>query len=284
VKVSAAGARVRAAALLPSGLGVFGAAGGGAQHVGLRVSTQRLGAGAAVHLPYDGTHTAWLVARAGRLTAGVERASASADACETGADPLSLLRRLGISAALAFRPVPAAVAIVELTRDARLALAFHQHLCVRRRCKNPLEAENVVGIANFVDLGLRIDAPLGARGGAPAFALAGAWQLNKNALLKARLSTAACDVTLALRTWWLPASTAALTASRAFGDARGMRYGFSAQLDNVGWPRFERAEAVSGAAAVRRVVATAAERAAAGPPELMAEAVRGSDVEAPQPL
>lgn len=285
VKLSDKGARLRAAALLPSGLGVFGAVGGGApQHLGLRVSTQQLGAGVALQAPWDGRHTAWLLARTGRLTAGLERVSSAADVYEGGTDPLALLRRLGVSAALAFRPVPAAVAILEVSRDGRLALSFLQHLCVRRRCKNPFEADSVVGIANFVDVGLRIDAPLDARGLPLAFALAAAWQLNKNVLLKARLSSAACDATLALRTWWLPAATAALTASHAFGDALGLRYGLSAAVDNVGWPRFERAEAVSGAAAVRRVVATAAERAAAGPPGLVAEAVRSSDVETPQPL
>ncbi len=60
-----------------------------------------------------------------------------------------------------------------------------------------------------------------------------------------------------------PAATVAVCASRRVGE-RHTRYGAWLAVDNVGTPRFERADALAGAGgAVRRYAATAREAAAA---------------------
>ncbi len=95
-----------------------------------------------------------------------------------------------------------------MTRGGDLVLSFVQHMAVRRRVKNPFEEGTVVGITNYIDLGLRLAAPLAreraaaAAGAGPAFELAAAWQLNKNVLAKAKLGSHVSEYALAFKSWW----------------------------------------------------------------------------------
>lgn len=127
--------------------------------------------------------------------------------------PLAALRSAGLSAAVAFRSAPpgraaAFTSILEVTRGGDLVLSFVQHMAVRRRVKNPFEEGTVVGITNYIDLGLRLAAPLAreraaaAAGAGPAFELAAAWQLNKNVLAKAKLGSHVSEYALAFKSWW----------------------------------------------------------------------------------
>ena len=59
-----------------------------------------------------------------------------------------------------------------------------------------------------------------------------------------------------------PAATFAVCASRRVGD-RATRYGAWMAIDNVGTPRFERADPAAMGPAVRRYIATQRESAAA---------------------
>lgn len=172
--------------------------------------------------------------------------------------------------------VRAAHALLQLTRGGDLVVSFVQHMAVRRRVKNPFEDADVVGITNYIDLGLRLAAPLARERalavGGSAFELAAAWQVNKNWLAKLKVGSHVTEGCLAFKSWWLPAVTGALCASRRAGEA-STRYGVTLALDNVGVPRFERADPGAGgaqAAAARRYLAVQDERdAAAGVRPLM---------------
>ena len=44
---------------------------------------------------------------------------------------------------------------LELQEQQRLVLSFMHHMAVQRLCKNPFEDEDVVGITNYVNIGLQ---------------------------------------------------------------------------------------------------------------------------------
>ncbi len=46
-------------------------------------------------------------------------------------------------------------AAIEVQEQKRLILSFLHHMAVQRLCKNPLEDEEVVGITNYLDIGLQ---------------------------------------------------------------------------------------------------------------------------------
>lgn len=46
-------------------------------------------------------------------------------------------------------------AAIEVQEQRRLILSFLHHMAVQRLCKNPLEDEEVVGITNYLDIGLQ---------------------------------------------------------------------------------------------------------------------------------
>jgi hypothetical protein len=213
---------------------------------------------------------AWAIARCGRFTFGCERRPMACDPfaarplAQSASSPLVLLRRESVSLALAYRSAPAGRAaafesILELTRQGDLVVSVLQHSAVRRRCKNPFEETSVAGITNYIDLGLRLAAPLTRErmGSGAAFELAAAWQINKNWLTKLKLGSHASEAALVGKSWWTPALTASLSASRRVGEPAA-RYGLWLSMDNVGSPRFERADPGQGAtrAAARRYVAT----------------------------
>ena len=51
--------------------------------------------------------------------------------------------------------------MVELREQKALVVSFLHHMAVQRRCRNPLEDDRVVGIANYLDLGLQVCSHLG---------------------------------------------------------------------------------------------------------------------------
>ncbi len=44
---------------------------------------------------------------------------------------------------------------LELQEQQRLVLSFMHHMAVQRLCKNPFEDETVVGITNYINIGLQ---------------------------------------------------------------------------------------------------------------------------------
>ena len=48
--------------------------------------------------------------------------------------------------------------VVELREQRSLVVSFLHHMAVQRLCHNPFEEEGVMGIANYLDIGLQASA------------------------------------------------------------------------------------------------------------------------------
>jgi hypothetical protein len=203
----------------PSGVAAFASGSlAGERLFGLRYGSSRAAFGAAM-LDQRGEKSelpllAWGVIRAGRFTLGAERrppqpASPFAGRPLASDDaPLAWLQNAGVAAALAYRSNPMRAgagaasfsAIAELS-EGHLVLSVWQHMAVCRKVYNLLEHSSVKGITNYLDLGIRLAAPL-APSGAAAFEMGASWQLNKNVLVKARLGSSSQSVALVFKSWW----------------------------------------------------------------------------------
>lgn len=63
--------------------------------------------------------------------------------------------------ALSFRPGRGRfTTAVELKEASQLTLSLLYHMAAQRRVKNPLEEDNIVGITNYLDMGLQVCCPL----------------------------------------------------------------------------------------------------------------------------
>lgn len=139
-------------------------------------------------------------------------------------------------------------ASVEVREHRHLVVSVFQHLAIQRRVKNPLEEEGVVGITNYVDLGVEVSTPLvtGAVNEArnaeePAMVNLGcSWQLNKNILLKARLSSKDVAAAAAFKSWWEPNVCMAVCSRFDFHDKRA-KHGVEIRVENSGTVKYERA-------------------------------------------
>ena len=134
-------------------------------------------------------------------------------------------------------PVPAyEIGVRLLEGGEELVTSFFNHLTVRRRVWNPLESSAVVGIHNYVTVGMELSMRRTRR---PSWRLAGSWQLNKNLLLKARLSDSKASACVAVKSWHSPSSLLALAAH--YDYSAGLQLGLSAALENVGSVLFGKA-------------------------------------------
>lgn len=80
-------------------------------------------------------------------------------------------------------------------------LSYFQHFVTRRLIRNPLEEKHVTHITNYVDVG----AEVAVKDERMKFAIAGSWQMNKNNLLKMRLSQDNVQASYIFKTWANPA-------------------------------------------------------------------------------
>jgi hypothetical protein len=189
---------------------------------------------------------------------------------------------------------PTFCAALEVVEGRAFAISFYQHMAAIRRVFNPFEGSGVVGITNYVDVGLRLVMPLvdegGAAGGggggggggassassslssaaAPGLELGAAWQPNKNTYVKAKLTSTAVAAMAAFKSWYQPSLALAASAEWRFGPASaggGVRFGLVGQVENFGALRYERSREASaaahGATLTQRHEATAAELALA---------------------
>jgi len=144
--------------------------------------------------------------------------------------------------------------------------SFLHRLVMRRSVYNPLEKSNVVGIHNYLDVGLQIafdktqqqlQQQRSVRGGSPvasagsasnaasltdsstsnaglsAMSLVLAWQANKNVLVKARVRDSDVSLVLGLKAWSVPSSTLALSGRYAF-ESNKAEVGVRFELENFG--------------------------------------------------
>ena len=134
-------------------------------------------------------------------------------------------------------PVPAYEVGVTLRNGGEeLITSFFNHLTVRRRVYNWWEAKNVVGVHNYVDVGMELSMK---KTQPPSWRVAAAWQLNKSLLLKARLSDVQASAAVAVKSWHSPNTT--LSVAAHYHYAGQMNVGLTFALENVGAVLFGRA-------------------------------------------
>ncbi|KAG2430984.1 hypothetical protein HYH02_013516 [Chlamydomonas schloesseri] len=199
-------------------------------------------------------------------------------------------------------------AAVEVAGGRRVTFSFFQHVAATRQVVNPFEENEVVGITNYLDLGLQLTTAVGSGGqqqpptagaasppkqpasssaggaapsssAAPSSAgpataaassvdLAASWQINKNWIVKARVGSESAAAAIGVRAWHVV--SAYLTASVGLDWAtRTPRYGAELCVENWGPLRYERGAA--DVAAGRALL----QRHEASPQELANRAGRG---------
>lgn len=142
----------------------------------------------------------------------VPLSSASGASAFSGLSGLRL-SDLDLDAAVSLSQEPSFELALSLDGARKELVAGYLHsMTLRRRVANPLAPRHVRGIYNYVDIGFELRRSL-----LPPYpsslALGGACQLNKNVLLKARLGSRDVAGSLALKSWWDPATTLCVTAS-----------------------------------------------------------------------
>jgi hypothetical protein len=153
----------------------------------------------------------------GTITAGLQLATDSARLMGSTGSGSS---RYDLDAAVSLSQPPLYEVSLALDSVRREVVAGYTHsLTVRRKVYNPLEPAHVRGIYQYVDLGFEVRRKL-----EPPFsstlALAASLQLNRSALLKARVGSRDASASLALKTWTDPSVTLCVTGvwDRAHND------------------------------------------------------------------
>ena len=141
--------------------------------MGLRFTSPGLAAGCI--LSRDALHSAWAVGRVGSLVVGLQTAPAIdlnsllASVADREVRQAVLQRcQLATSCAIAYRGQQSArgggfTAVVEIQQQTRLSTSFLYHTAIQRNVRNPFEAEEVVGITNYVDLGVQVSSDLAGK-------------------------------------------------------------------------------------------------------------------------
>ncbi|KAI8467554.1 MAG: hypothetical protein J3K34DRAFT_430110 [Monoraphidium minutum] len=273
-----------------SGLGAFATlpmakhVSGKRAQVGVRYSSPLLSAGAIVQPATNTLEALWLVGRQDEITAGVQlrpalplhdiAGAARAASAAAGSAPEWL--RAVSSCALAYSPSggrgrgsrtrggqPTFTAAMEMIEGRSFLVSFFQHMAAVRQVFNPLESDTVIGITNYIDVGMQLHVPLAAEAGedpATGLRMAASWQANKNVLLKGRLGSDGAAVLAAFKSWFQPSLALAACWEYSFKSGQ-MRVGLTAQVENFGALRYERSREVQahGRVLTQRHEATNAE-------------------------
>lgn len=119
---------------------------------------------------------------------------------------------------------------------------------MRRKVQNPFERSDVVGIANYLDLGVEVrwqslppTSSVTVVNRPPAVLdLAGSWQLNKNWLVKGSISSSGlASMSAMLRSWTTPAFTLGCSVVADL-KTHGYAPGLSLVVENTGDIVYER--------------------------------------------
>uniref|UniRef100_A0A383V7V0 Uncharacterized protein n=1 Tax=Tetradesmus obliquus TaxID=3088 RepID=A0A383V7V0_TETOB len=234
------------------------------------------------------------------LQGGVQQAvaatgnSSSSSSSVAAGDVASWLRGVS-SVALSYSPEGRTragqhsfTASMEMQEGQNFIISFFQHMAAVRQVFNPLEKDDVIGITNYIDVGIQLHVPLsaaaatadgkGAAGATPfssssrsssddtlaGLRLAASWQVNKNVYLKGRLGGDGVALMAAFKSWFQPSVAFAAAVERSFVTGQ-MRTGLTVQVENFGRLRYERSrEALAhGRILTQRHEATDAELAMA---------------------
>ncbi|XP_044984193.1 uncharacterized protein LOC123451531 isoform X1 [Hordeum vulgare subsp. vulgare] len=219
--------------------------------LGVRYGSENLSIGASfVPLPESAEvpYGAWLVGRKGSLCAGAlyKPLIGGNKHPMPYTDPKNWNYAVSYGVASTSPLSPSFNFSLELARNTQLIASFYQHLVVQRRIKNPFEDNQVVGITNYIDLGLElatgIDKSKPAESGNNSlFQLGASWQANKNFLLKGKLGPSKSSVALAFKSWWRPSFTFSVTAENDHSKGT-TSYGFGIRVEDLRKPSYERAD------------------------------------------
>ncbi|KAJ4756748.1 beta-galactosidase [Rhynchospora pubera] len=202
----------------------------------------------------------WIVARRGNLTAGVqykpplEQKQSVSDLMDM--KNWSYAVGYGVGSTSPF--VPLSTLPLSLLATHRYANGFtlfyivavdcvvlSAHSCTNK-VNNPFESNQVVGITNYIDVGLelatRVDkASLDERTNKSMFQLAASWQAIKNFLIKGKLGAAKSSLSLAFKSWWKPSFTFSVTATNDHA-AKSTSFGFGLRIEDLIQPSYQRAD------------------------------------------
>ncbi|GKV07704.1 hypothetical protein SLEP1_g19442 [Rubroshorea leprosula] len=219
--------------------------GSGNLSFGVRVLPSAL---ASTSLKSDGEtlQNAWLVSKMGCLTVGVqyEPQYGSNDALNYK-NIKNWSCAIGYGVGTGSPLTPSFNFSLELAKSSQFIASFYQHVVVQRRVKNPLEANEVVGITNYIDFGFelqkRVDEAKESNNIPDStFQVAASWQANKNFLLKAKVGPLSSSVALAFKSWWKPSFTFSLSATR---DRAGTTAcGVGIRIENLREASYQRAD------------------------------------------
>ena len=247
--------------------------------VGARYSSPAAAAGAILDMAGQRTEAVWAVARAGAVTVGVQVAAPGGGWSPPGipaalrGDWAGAASDVAAASTACVSYSPSSIfgagtftAALELRQGRELAVSVLQHLAVQRRVRNPLEDGNVLGITNYLDLGLQVVSPVGAPlapalpSDAPAaWRVAAAWQANKNWKAKAAAGPQGASVAVVVKGWGNPSVLVGAHAAWAYGGRLDApRLGLYVQAENFGGLTYERlrgAPALTGSAVLQRHVA-----------------------------
>ncbi|KAJ3684979.1 hypothetical protein LUZ61_014143 [Rhynchospora tenuis] len=219
--------------------------------MGLRYGSENLSIGTSfMPFPVSGERpmSGWIVARKGNLTAGVqykpplEQKQSVSDLMDMKNWSYAVGYGVGSTSPLC----PSFNFALELARNTQLVASFYQHIVVQRRVNNPFESDQVVGITNYIDVGLelatRVDKePLDERANKSMFQLAASWQANKNFLIKGKLGAAKSSLSLAFKSWWKPSFTFSVTATNDH-TTKSTSFGFGLRIEDLRQPSYQRAD------------------------------------------
>ncbi|KAK4392993.1 hypothetical protein Sango_1770100 [Sesamum angolense] len=135
---------------------------------------------------------------------------------------------------------------LELAKNSQFIASFYQHVVVQRRVKNPLEEDEIVGITNYIDFGFELQTSVDNDKSSnnihdSTFQIAASWQANKNFLLKGKVGPLSSSIALAFKSWWKPAFTLSMSATRDRTTAE-TAYGFGIRVDNIREASYQRAD------------------------------------------
>ncbi|DBA96333.1 hypothetical protein WJX82_004926 [Trebouxia sp. C0006] len=252
---------------------------------GVRYSSPIVTAGGMISPTDSKMHCLWLAGRSNGFTAGIQFRPHG-----PMTQPLQYIQSKGfskmsediaehISYAVAYSPEHGSTfgkgtftAAVEVQGQKQLVVSFLHHQAVQRLSHNPLEHQDVVGVTNYLDVGLQVvsslvPAEVWQGNGDPAsiplpttdaaeLQLAVAWQANKNTLVKAMVGTGGVMAAVAFKAWWQPSFWAALSGGFDF-RMRQPKFGLTLGTENYGNIRYERSQkqAAFGRSLVQRHVA-----------------------------
>lgn len=221
--------------------------------MGLRYGTTSLSFGVTA-LPFAHTNSkfnempqsAWLVSKMGRLTVGVqyEPEYGSNDAFNFK-DLKHWSCAMGYGIGFGSPLAPSFNFSLELAKNSQFIASFYQHVVVQRRVKNPIEANEVVGITNYIDVGFELqtrvdDAKASNDMQDSTFQVAASWQANKNFLLKGKVGSKSSSVGLSFKSWWKPSFTFSLSATRERGGTTA--FGVGLRVENLREASYQRAD------------------------------------------